>query len=202
MTLKISDKSPESPPSNMNTRRSPIAATLAEGISDSEFVHPTDLIKIGIKGRALAQWAAALGIDFPPALYDTRPVGDHGLLARVGSGEIVLESLPNDPLLASLQRGLEQPSPGIYRVEQQAVTFELSGPHALGVFAQTCGLEIKACEPRRIVFTRVAGVSCGLIPLDRDGGVIYRFWVDYTFAPYLWNTLAEILGEIRSGGGR
>lgn len=186
----------------MNTRRSPIAATLAESKPDSDFVELSELIKIGIKGRALAQWAAALGIELPAALYDAHLVGDRGLLARVGSGEIVLECLPNDPLLASLQRGLKQPSPGIYRVEQQAVTFELSGPHALGVFAQTCGLEIKACEPRRIVFTRVAGVSCGLIPLARNGGLAYRFWVDYTFAPYLWHTLAEILGEIRSGAGR
>jgi sarcosine oxidase gamma subunit len=60
---------------------------------------------------------------------------------------------------------------------------------------QTCGVDMSAEPAGRIVFTRVGGVSCGLIPQGNGAERSYRVWCDYTLAPALWETLCSILAE-------
>ena len=57
---------------------------------------------------------------------------------------------------------------------------------------QTCGVNFLQEPPNRIVYTRVAGASCGIIPTANK----YRIWIDYTLAPYLWETLSEIAHDL------
>lgn len=180
----------------MSTRRSPIEGILSASTTPV-LSHPADLIKVGVKGGGLGLWADEHGIVLPSGLYATSPVGDRGMLARVGTNEIILECAPDAPQFAAIERGLGQPGPDVIRVEQQTATFELSGPHARRIMSQTCGVSFPEAEPPRIVFTRIAGVSCGVIPMAHDGGAVFRIWVDYTFAPYLWETLAEIASELK-----
>jgi sarcosine oxidase gamma subunit len=85
---------------------------------------------------------------------------------------------------------------GIYRIEQQFCTVELRGPNAPGILAQTCGVNFSAEPAGRIVYTRIAGVSCGVIVLDDQARRTYRVWVDYTLAPYLWETFVQIVREL------
>ncbi|MGH7946539.1 MAG: hypothetical protein ACREF9_16255 [Opitutaceae bacterium] len=153
------------------------------------------MVKIGVKGSELDRWAAENGIDLPPGVYETRGLADRGLLARVGNNEIILECVPDSTELSRIEQALATPRAGVYRIEQQSATFELAGPRARDVLAQMCSVNFQDAEPGRIIYTRLAGVSCGIIPLGREPQVTHRIWVDYTYAPYLWEMLTGIFSE-------
>jgi hypothetical protein len=181
-----------------NNRQTPIAHALTgsrNGI-DATLAHLTDLVSRGVKGPALQAWATQFGIDLPPNLYDVINIGKSGSLARVGNQEITLDCAEDDPFLARFDQSLSHPTPGIYRIEQQPALFDLHGDHALRVLAQTCGVDPAIQPPNRILFTRIAGVSCGMIVREEAGGRGYRIRVDYTLAPYLWEALVGIVGEL------
>ena len=46
--------------------------------------------------------------------------------------------------------------------------------------------------------TRVAGVSCMVLPLQAKGAPAFRFWLDASYGSYLWEALLEI---VRDQGG-
>lgn len=181
-----------------DTRVSPLVKLVAEALPGvlSTLVHPRELVKLGVKGPGIAGWAQQRDFRLPPRLYDTLPVGENGVLARVGSGELILECTPDEPLLRQYSAALEQAGTHAYRVEQQSVTLMLLGDAAPGILAQTCGVDFAGEPLDRIVYTRVAGVSCGVLPREEDGQRVYRLWVDYSLAPYLWQTLAGIAAEL------
>lgn len=151
-----------------------------------------DLVKIGAKGPSLAPWAEACGLDLPPTLYGTSPLGQDGVLARVGSDEIILEATPEDPWRQRMATGLEQTHTGVYRIEQQSLTIELATDQANGILAQTCGVDFADQPLDTLVYTRVAGASCAVLPRSGQGRPEYRLWIDFSLAVYLWETLAEI----------
>jgi sarcosine oxidase gamma subunit len=64
------------------------------------------------------------------------------------------------------------------------------------ILLQTCGIDMAQESAGRIAYTRVAGVSCGIIPEVSGGERRYRLWCDYTLAPYLWENLVTILREL------
>jgi heterotetrameric sarcosine oxidase gamma subunit len=179
----------------MYTRRSPIEEMLAE-LDVPGFSHPAELVKLGVKGRELVPWAEENRIEIPTKMYETLQVGEGGVLARVGGDEVILECSPGAALHAQFEKALGQPRRAIFRVVQQSATYELAGLRAKDVLAQTCAIDFRAAERNRIMFTRIAGVSCGIIPLQRNEGMAYRIWVDYTFAQYLGETLANIISEL------
>ena len=135
-------------------------------------------------------------LEFPVEIYDTLLVGQHGGLARVGTGELILECAPDDGLLTRFESVLQALDNRVYRIEQQSVTLVLAGDAALGVLAQTCGVEFEGELADRMVYTRVAGASCGVLPHEEAGQRVYRLWVDYSLAPFLWETLAEIAADL------
>jgi heterotetrameric sarcosine oxidase gamma subunit len=181
----------------VNTRISPLVKLLDTALVPEVLTHPSDLVKLGVKGPGLDEWARRCDIALPEALYDTLPVGRDGVLARVGSGELILESAADDPLLGRFAEALQAADGEVYRIEQQSVTVVLSGECALGILAQTCGVDFAAESVGRIVYTRVAGAACAVLPREEDGQRAYRLWVDYSLAPYLWETLAEIALDLR-----
>ena len=119
-----------------------------------------------------------------------------GVLARVGDGELILECAIGDSLWERFNAALQAADTSVYRVEQESVTLVLRGAQALEIFAQTCGLDLGSEPVDRMVYTRVAGVSCGVLPRDESGERVFRLWVEYGLAPYLWETLAGIAAEI------
>jgi sarcosine oxidase gamma subunit len=139
------------------------------------------------------EWARTHGIELPLKLYDVQPISEYGVIARVGNDEIILECTPVDNSIAKVERILQQPSAGVYRIEQQTVTIELIGKHAHPILAQTCGVNFSSEPAQRIVYTRVAGASCGVIVRQKDEQRIYRIWVDYSLAVYLWDCFCEII---------
>ena len=155
-----------------------------------------DMVKLGVKGPSLAEWAKEHGIEIPESIYATLSVGQHGVLARVGAGELIVECAADDVLLTRFEAALQANDTGVYRIDQESVTLVLQGDMALGVLAQTCGVDFAAEPVDRMVYTRVAGASCGVLPRDEGGQRVYRLWVDYSLAPYLWQTLAEIAVEL------
>ncbi len=179
------------------TRQSPIAHACKHLSKDVEatLTHLPDLVSIGLKGPALASWAQQNTIEIPATLYDVNPVSDTVSLMRVGSNELIIEALQSDPLLIRIEQSLHRLPPGLYRVEQQAAIFDLHGPLAHRILAQTCGVDPTTQAPNKIFFTRIAGVSCGVIVQDTAQGRVLRIRVDYSFAYYLWETLVEIIAE-------
>ena len=177
-----------------DTRTSPLRELVAGASAEVRALlsHPTDLVKLGVKGPGVAAWARAHAIPLPAARYAVLPVGAAGVLARVGEGELILECLPEEPLWERWRTALAQVTTGVYSLEQQSVTLELSGPRAPQVLAQSCALDLAAEPLERILYTRVAGVSCAVLPRVVSGRRGYRLWVDYSLAPWLWTTLAVI----------
>ena len=179
-------------------RNSPLDDLFTEATPDVLAVlrHPTDLVKLGVKGPGLVAWAEQHEIELPVEVYDTLLVGQHGVLARVGTGELILECAPDDGLLTRFESVLQALDNKVYRIEQQSVTLVLAGDAALGVLAQTCGVDFVGELADRMVYTRVAGASCGVLPREETGQRVYRLWVDYSLAPFLWETLAEIAADL------
>jgi sarcosine oxidase subunit gamma len=107
----------------------------------------------------------------------------------------MVESGSDASLLDRLEAAWDQPPAGVYRVPREDATFLLAGPQKHSVLSQTCGFDFRSTPPRRLVYTRVAGVSCAILP---DAGA-FRLWLDPSFAAYLWHELAAIVEEL---GGR
>ena len=126
------------------TRKSPIAHLVADVPAPVQATlhHPVDMVKLGAKGPRLVEWAEQHALALPARMYDTRPVGADGVLARVGTGELILECQPGDELWARLNAALEAAEAGVYRVEQQSVTLVVRGDDAEGILAQACAVEI------------------------------------------------------------
>lgn len=160
-----------------------VAGTLREVIGS---------VKLGVKGPGVNTWGQSLGLSLPTKLYDVQVIGTDGRVARVGTNEIIVEFPAANDLVTRMETSLQNAPAGVYRIEQQSRSLFLSGDKALQVFAQTCGVKM-ADEPHdRIIYTRVAGVSCGIIPLRIGAAVEYLIWVDPASAPYLGQTLATI----------
>lgn len=177
------------------TRKSPIAHLVAAAPAPVQAAlrHPVDLVQVGAKGPRLVEWAEQYALDLPARIYDTRPVGAGGVLARVGAGELILECRPADEVWARLNAALAAAGgAGVYRVVQQAATLVVQGKAAAGILAQACAVDLAREPTGRMVYTQVAGVGCGVLP----GGAEYRLWVDYSLAAYLWEALAAIAADV------
>ena len=167
-------------------------ATRAVSVSDL-----ADHRKVGLKGPGVSDWLQERQMACPADVYDVVRVDDGSLAVRVGSDEVILESPDSGELVETVEVALKARVPGVYRVEQQTSTFRLSGPAAIPVWAQTCGVDVPAEPLDRILYTRVAGISCGIIPEIINGERAYRIWVDYSYAPDFFRTIIEITRGLR-----
>jgi|CXWL01.1.fsa_nt_gi sarcosine oxidase subunit gamma len=158
------------------------------------------LQKLGVKGPAAATWLTNNGLQVPRDIFASRPLLGGGMIVRFGPREFFLEDGIANANLPALAAKIGSRQDGLVRVEHQEATFVLTGHRCLELFAQTCGINFREALPDKVVFTRVAGVSCGILPESLHGGVpAYRLWVDPSYAVYLWETLAEICASL--GGG-
>ena len=180
------------------TRQSPIAQLVADAPAavQAALHHPVDAVKLGAKGPRLVEWAEQHALALPARIYDTRPVGAAGVLARVGAGELILECQPEDALWARLNAALDAAEAGVYRVEQQAATLVVRGPAALRILAQACAVDLAQAPAGRLVYAQVAGAACGILPHGEAGPCAYRLWVEYSLAAYLWEVLAAVAADI------
>jgi sarcosine oxidase, subunit gamma len=157
------------------------------------------LPKLGVKGRGAEAWLRTQGIILPAATYDTLPLDGGGLIVRLGSADFFLEGGDSDSVLPRLSAELARFPPQVYRVERQDSTFLLSGERAPEVLAQVCSIDFDSAPPRRLCLTRVAGINAAILPDRTEEGTLFRLWVDYTLAVYLWTILVEVKHDL---GGR
>lgn len=181
------------------TRRSPVDALIdSASRSAAELgLHDLSLLqKVGVQGPNVAAWLSERELPWPQSIYALARLDDGALIVRIAENEVVIESADENGLPPKLAEIPALRAAGVYGVEQQTATFRLDGPTAAGVWAQTCGVNIVESAIDRLCYTRVAGVSCGIIPERSGGGRTYRIWVDYGYAPYLWKTLVTISSEL------
>ena len=180
-----------------DTRTSPLRTLVAAAAAPVRELlsHPEELVKRGVKGPGVVAWARSHDFPVPDARYAVLPVGATGVLARVGEGELILECTSHHALWERWQTALAGEAEGVYDIPQQSVTLELSGPRAPQVLARSCALDLAAEPVDRILYTRIAGVSCAVLPRREGKRPTYRLWVDYSLAAYLWTTLAELIED-------
>lgn len=155
--------------------------------------------KLGLKGPGAGDWLAARQLAVPPDVYEATPLAVGGWLVKIGGAEFF--AAPDDA--TAIDDWLSQgPLPsGVYRAPREEVTMLLKGdrPAVLAAFAQTCAIEVAKAPLNRIFYSRVAGVSCGILPESTEQISAFRLWLDPTYRAYLWETLATIVTEL---GGR
>ena len=178
-----------------DTRRSPVRALIDNaGIDPAEqgLYDRSDTGKVGLKGPGVVDWLTRQALSCPQNIYALTRLDNGSLLVRIASDEVIIESPQPDGLIQRIENALLDGPTGVFRVEQQSATFILDGPSAPAIWAQTCGVNIVEEPDDRIVYTRVAGISCGVIPETCDTARAYRIWVDYSYGSALWQTLTEI----------
>jgi sarcosine oxidase gamma subunit len=154
------------------------------------------LPRLGLKGPEVARWLRDQSINVPADIYSTASIAGDAWIARLGTAEFLVEGDTDSDFIARLEPNLSPLPKGVFPVPRSDVTFVLSGPDARSVLAQTCGIDFRAAAPHRVIFSRVAGVSCGILPQPSGSATRYRLWLDPSYAPYLWETLAGIVTEL------
>ena len=163
------------------------------------------LTKLGVKGRDAESWLIKENVELPAANYESRRFADGGILVRLAADEFLLESGLVNQSVPELSAKLKSANGQVFRVERQEATFLLVGSSAPAVLAQTCGVDFSKEADQCLVLTRVAGASCGVFLDDVNKVRAYRFWIDYSYAEYLWEmlqTICEDLGGRVMGAGR
>ncbi|MCH2209689.1 MAG: hypothetical protein MK110_00185 [Fuerstiella sp.] len=150
------------------------------------------LRKLGLKGPDAHRALQAARLDVPHNIFESRPLTDGGVIVRFGSDEFFLESGFQDKSVRAVSDSVDQSQGQMFRVAHQEASFLVSGSRGPEVLAQTCGINFSEAVPQQAVFTRVAGVSCCILPDTVRQVLCYRIWVDPSYAMYLWDTLVEI----------
>lgn len=159
------------------------------------------LPKIGLKGPAAAQWLEARNVAPPAAPNSWRKLPAGGVIARLGRSEFFIEDGAAAQTAVTLRAALALTSPGVYPVIRQDAGFALAGPRVNELLVQTCNVNFEQVgqDQKTAVMTQMIGVSVLALRVQDNPMPVYRLWCDPTFAPYFWETIAQIAGEL--GGG-
>ncbi len=139
------------------------------------------LARLTLKGPDAKDLLTSLGASVPESIFTVHHFGQGGLSARTGNAEFFIEDGPKDNLVARLHEVLGpfgDQKPGVYRVLRSDASMLISGELATEVFMQTCGYDFRIAvsgsgggsgagaggAADKMVFTRVAGVSCSILP--------------------------------------
>lgn len=152
------------------------------------------LAKMSVKGPESLAWLAQAGISVPEAVYGSCSLGDSGLVIRTDRHEVFLEDGPSSHRVSELEHELLSHSSGVYLVRRQDASFLLTRARSNSVLRETCGVDFSN-PPDNVVMTRVADVSCMILPLQAKETPAFRFWLDPSYGSYLWDTLLEIVHE-------
>jgi len=159
------------------------------------------LPKLGLKGPAAEQWLEGRNIGLPAQANTWTSLPGGGVIARLGRSEFFLEEGPAADTVAAIRIALGSGAPGAYPVIRQDAGFALAGARVNELLVQTCNVNFAESGPEEgvAIMTQMIGVSVLAIRIKQISVPCYRLWCDPTFAPYFWETLAEIAGEL--GGG-
>lgn len=155
------------------------------------------LPKIGVKGPESLAWLVQAGIPVPKSVYGCCSLGDSGLVIRTDRHEVFLEDGPASHRASELEHRLQSGTSGVYLVYRQDASFLMSGARCNSVLRETCGVDF-GNPLDSVVMTRVAGVSCMVLPFQVEGTSAFRLWLDPSYGSYLWEAILEI---VRHHGG-
>lgn len=150
-----------------------------------------------VKGPGAETWLKEQGVAVPSNIYDVFPTGD-GMVARTGSAEFFIQDGPSSRIVPGIPKPPASGKLEVYRVLREDAAMVLLGTRANEVMLETCGVDFASHE-FRMVYSRVAGVSCSILPDRVSGAPAFRIWCDASYGPYLWETLLGIVKE--KGGG-
>ena len=156
------------------------------------------LEKWGVRGAGAADWLSGLGVHVPTEVYATSTLDRGGLIARIGKDEFFLEAGSRDQSLASFRDACSSEA-GCTAVLHEDASLLVTGRQSRQLFAQTCSHRFEISPAEKWVYTRIAGVNCGVLPQSQGEATHYALWLDPSYAVYLWETLLEIVTEL--GGG-
>ncbi len=157
------------------------------------------LYNTGYKGPEAGGWLVEQGIEIPHEIYATLPLQDGGFIARLGAEEFLLQSGLTPQTVSALEATALPLGRRVFRLLRQDAMFLLCGTRADEVLGQTCGIDFREAALQRVIFSRIAGVNCGILPEHLGERLLYRIWVDASFAASLWESLSEICLDL--GGG-
>ncbi len=153
------------------------------------------LEKWGVRGTGAAEWLSGMGVNVPADVYATDRLSGGGLIARIGKEEFFLESAKCGDSFASLRDSLP-PAASFTSVLREDASLLVTGSRSLELFAQTCSHHFESSPAEHWIYTRIAGVNCGVLPHMYAGTIEYHLWLDPSYAAYLWQTLLVITTEL------
>ena len=153
------------------------------------------LPKLGVKGKGAATWLSEKGIPIPNGNYEWMIFDKGAMIIRLATDEFFLEDCTESNLVTDLSGHLGWGLDGVYRVERQDTSLLISGKRAHEVLAQACSYPFDRNE-EKVVMTRVALVSCSILPLVLKEVQTFRLWFSSTFGIYLWQVLTEIVEDL------
>jgi len=162
--------------------------------------------RFGLKGRGVAAWLQARGIEFPPQPNQLIELDDGLVVARYGETEFVLADFRRaaSPLVDGLRSAHDEQRPDttydVPRAHGQAA-FGLCGAHALQALAALCPADLRARSfvPGDVLQTLCGGVSVQLWNLTRDDAQRLVLLCDVSVARHQWAALHD---AIVTAGGR
>lgn len=159
-----------------------------------EFSDLGPIRRVGLQGKGVASWLSEQGVNAPASVLSVETLEGHGRIARTGECEFFLESTVDD-FLAGLESRIPTEDRPVYQVTRDEVTWLLRGPLAPEVMTQMCAIDLRSEATNRLIYTRVAGVSCAVVS-EAEELPTFRFWVDRSYADYLFGTIAGIVKEM------
>ena len=145
------------------------------------------------KGPGAANWLVARDLPVPAAIYEGTSTGEEGWITRTGSEEFLLRGAPGSELS---ELAGSTPAGEVLITRRQDAIFLVAGSRIGELMAQTCGLDYDSLPHERTHLSRVAGVSCGLVKDQLRGMPVCWLWLDSSYALYLWEQLAQIIGDL------
>lgn len=149
------------------------------------------------KGPGAADWLVSRDLPVPAEIYQGQATPGNGWMTRTGSEEFLLRGA-----VGSRRSELAGDLPGngyqqdFLMTSRHDAVLLLAGCRSAELMAQTCALDYAAFTLEKTVFTRVAGVSCGLVKDQVNDDPVCWLWIDPSQALYLWQELVQIIQDL------
>jgi len=154
------------------------------------------LPRITLKGPGAKAAMEQCHVTVPDGVFAVASAGAGGVSARTGGAEFFVEDGPTDTAVARIRKLLDSKPAGVYPVNRADASMLLSGSEAVDVLEQTCGYNFRNADEKKLVYTRVAGVACSVLPRKLNNIAAFQLWMDGTYGFYLWETLLDIAGDM------
>jgi sarcosine oxidase subunit gamma len=184
----------------------PVLVGCADGTDEVERARSLGLAdfsawpRVTVKGPRAAEFLQSQGVPVPGEILETASLAGGGLIGRTGGAEFFLEDGPGGNNVATIESALGAGGNGVYRVLRQDASIVLAGSRGAELLRHVSAYDFVGGEtPGRMVFTRVANLSCMALSKRFNEIPAWQFCCDGTYGPYLWETLLEVAHEF--GGG-